>query len=170
MKFGRHTIVVSSKEKDHSVAEELARRYWDILVLDIVTADYAIYGLPGGVLVERKKDLSELIKSMAGNVRYNTDKECMRAQAAGSPLYYVIGEKVTKSGVVLEDAADIGFIERDDLRLENQHEDICEAIKMIRLMEREYGTHFLFVEPEKMVDTIEFLLETQPGTPYEHTP
>ena len=166
--YDRDTIAVSSKERDDFVIKELQRRGKKVIILDIATADYQAYGLPGGVRVERKKDFSELIKSLSGKPRYYTEKECRRAHADGTPLYYVIGEKKGNvSGVDVSDISDLQHLRRSDLRDVNQHESIQDAIEHMHDLEVRYGVKFVFVAHEEVVDTILDLLEKQPGTVYE---
>ena len=57
------TIAGSSKARDATTAWELKSRGRDIVRRDIPIADYQILGLPGGLKVEKKADLPELMKS-----------------------------------------------------------------------------------------------------------
>lgn len=166
--YDRDTIAVSSKERDDFVVKELIRRGKKVVVFDICTADYQMYGLPGGVRVERKKDFSELTKSFSGKPRYYTEKECRRAHADGTPLCYVIGEKKGKvSGVEVSDISDLQHLKRSDLRDVNQRESIQDAVEYMYDLATRYDAKFLFVDHEDVVDTILDLLEKQPGTVYE---
>lgn len=166
--FDRDTIAVSSKERDDFVVKELLRRGKKVVVFDICTADYQMYGLPGGVRVERKKDFSEFIKSLSGKPRYYTEKECRRAHADGTPLIYVIGEKKGRvSGVEVSDISDMLHLRRSDLRDVNAHESIQDAVEYMYDLVTRYNVKFLFVDHEDVVDTILDLLERQPGTVYE---
>ena len=160
-------IAVSNKEKDKTTIQELEARGHTCVIMDTLTADYQVYGKPGGLRVEKKADVSELLKSMAGNVRYNSKKEGWRAHADGTPLWYVIGEDRTKSGVKLNEIEDVLYIKRDDIRPENRHEDIQAAYEMMDLMREKYDVIFSFVPPEDMTNMVETLLEYQPGTIYD---
>lgn len=163
----RRTVVVSSKEKDKSIILGLIQRGWDVVVRNTITADYQILGLPGGLRIERKKDISELIKSLGGSFRYNTEGECWRAYFDGTPLVYVISEKTTKSGKVINTIWDLMDIKRSDLRPENMREDIQTAVERMQEFVELYDIKFKFVEPEDMLDTIERLLIEQPWTIHE---
>lgn len=160
------TIVMSTKEKDKSTRDELIARGWNIVERNIVTADYQIYGLPGGLRAEKKQDVSELIKSFGGNVRGNSDLECWRAHADGTPIVYIVGERVTQSGAVIDDIWDLINIRRTDLRPENRHENVITAIEMMQEMKDLYDVHFVFVDHDKLTDTIDYYLYTQPWTIY----
>lgn len=163
----RKTVVVSSKEKDKSIIFGLKQRGWDVIVRNTLTADYQVLGLPAGLRIERKKDISELIKSLGGNVRYNTENECWRAYFDGTPLVYVISEKTTKSGIVVNNIWGLMDIKRSDLKGENHREMIQTAVERMQELIELYDIKFMFVEPEDMLDTIERLLVEQPWTIYE---
>ncbi len=160
-------IAVSSKEKDKTTIKELEARGHTCIIMDTLTADYQVYGKAGGLRVEKKADISELLKSMAGNVRYNAKKECWRAHSDGTPLWYVIGEDRTKSGVKLNEIEDVLYIKRSDIRSENQREDIQAAYEMMKMMKDKYDVVFAFVDPKDMTNMVETLLEYQPGTIYD---
>lgn len=160
------TIVMSTKEKDTTTRDELIARGWDVVERNIVTADYQIYGLPGGLRAEKKQDLSELIKSFGGCVRGNSDLECWRAHADGTPIVYIIGERITRSGVVIEDIWDLMKIIRSDIRDESRHENIITAVEMMQEVKDLYDVHFVFCDHDKLTDTIEHYLIHQPWTIY----
>lgn len=166
--YDRNTIAVSSKERDKSIAKELEKRGKIIIEFDIATADYQRYGLGSGIRIERKKDFSELIKSMSGKSRYYTEKECRRSHADAMPLYYVTGERIgSSSGVEVNDIQDLQHLRRDDLRDVNQRESIQDAVEYLQDLKERYKIKVLFVDQDKVVDTIIDLLDRQPGTIWE---
>lgn len=163
----RTVIAYSSKERKDDTIDELTALGWGKVRLDTLTADYQVYGLAGGARVEKKEDPSELLKSMAGKPRYNTKKECWRAHADGTPLYYVTRQKTMPDGTVINSIEDFLKVRRADLRSENQREDIQQAVEMMQLMKKEFGVHFVFTDPEDFISTVDSILLTQPGTIYE---
>lgn len=145
----RMVLCVDTREKENDRYYERIRRFLiipgfsgNIKRCKLDVGDYSAYlETPSGIVVDvrkaisldRKADLSEILKNFSGDDRKRFERELIRAQEMNCKLYFAI-----ESGSV------------DDIYDENYSNLItsAKAIGTFHAFENRYNIHFQFVSPQ----------------------